>query len=86
MTTDPAGASTPTVGHRPTDDALDRTWARPPGLLGRARTVQNDIIGMRLIFTGLFFLLLGGSVDSVVMRLLRSPARWRCRSSRLSRG
>ena len=31
--------------------------------------VQNDAIGKRLLFTGFFFLLLGGSVDSLVMRL-----------------
>ena len=31
--------------------------------------VQNDAIGKRLLFVGFFFLLLGGSVDSLVMRL-----------------
>ncbi len=60
---------TPRAAETRTDDALDETWSSPPGLLGRLTTVQNDVIGMRLILTGLFFLLLGGSVDSVVMRL-----------------
>ena len=44
-------------------------WADPPGLKGRLMAVQNDKIGKRLLFTGFFFLLLGGSVDSLVMRL-----------------
>ena len=53
----------------PADDELEATWSRPPGFRGRLEAVQNDIVGTRLILTGLFFLLLGGSVDSVVMRL-----------------
>jgi cytochrome c oxidase subunit I+III len=53
----------------PTDDALNRLWADPPGIVGRLKAVQNDAIGTRLILTGFFFLLLGGSFDSVLMRV-----------------
>ena len=37
--------------------------------MGILKGVQNDRIGRRLLFTGFFFLLLGGSVDSLIMRL-----------------
>jgi cytochrome c oxidase subunit I+III len=53
----------------PTDETLDDLWDDPPGWKGRLKAVQNDKIGKRLIITGFFFLLLGGSVDSIVMRL-----------------
>ena len=52
-----------------THDRLSKLWDDPPGLLGKLMAVQNDAIGMRLVLTGFFFLLLGGSVDSFVMRL-----------------
>jgi cytochrome c oxidase subunit I+III len=53
----------------PTAEQLHELWDDPPGLWGRICAVQNDEIGKRLLLTGFFFLLLGGSVDSVVMRL-----------------
>ena len=68
----------PDLGHRTatpaseeplTHDELDRLWADPPGLWGQLRAVQNDNIGARLLLTGFFFVLLGGSFDSVAMRL-----------------
>lgn len=59
----------PRVERWPSDRTLDDLWDDPPGLIGRLKAVQNDKVGRRLIFTGFFFLLLGGSVDSVVMRL-----------------
>jgi cytochrome c oxidase subunit I+III len=59
----------PSVAETPTEEQLERLWDDPPGLFGRLKAVQNDTIGRRLLFTGFFFLLLGGSVDSVVMRL-----------------
>ncbi|CAN5117729.1 hypothetical protein BH18ACT5_BH18ACT5_02670 [soil metagenome] len=60
---------TPRAPRQPTDEVLDALWDDPPGLLGKFKAVQNDVIGKRLIATGFFFLLLGGSVDSLVMRL-----------------
>ena len=63
----PAHAS-PTVGEAETDEQLERVWSDPPGLWGQLRAVQNDNIGLRLMLTGFFFVILGGSVDSVVMR------------------
>jgi cytochrome c oxidase subunit I+III len=67
--TETAGSGSPQAADRPTDEELDRLWADPPGLWGQLRAVQNDAIGQRLLLTGFFFLLLGGSVDSFVMRL-----------------
>jgi cytochrome c oxidase subunit I+III len=52
-----------------TGEELNRLWADPPGLRGQLTGVQNDKIGTRLLLTGFFFLLLGGSFDSFVMRL-----------------
>jgi cytochrome c oxidase subunit I+III len=52
-----------------TGEELNRLWADPPGLRGQLTGVQNDKIGTRLLLTGFFFLLLGGSVDSFVMRM-----------------
>ena len=52
-----------------TSKQLRRTWSDRGGLYGRLTTVQNDLIGKRLLYCGFFFLLLGGSIDSVVMRI-----------------
>jgi cytochrome c oxidase subunit I+III len=66
----PVDPSTPIVDPVPeTERKLAETWADPPGLFGKLMAVQNDAIGKRLLFTGFFFLLLGGSVDSMVMRV-----------------
>jgi cytochrome c oxidase subunit I+III len=59
----------PSAAEPPTTEQLARTWDDPPGLKGRLMAVQNDTIGRRLILTGFFFLLLGGSFDSLAMRL-----------------
>ncbi len=61
--------STPTVREPMTGDELDELWSDPPGWRGQLRAVQNDTIGKRLMLTGFFFLLLGGSFDSVLMRV-----------------
>ncbi|MBW3609766.1 MAG: cbb3-type cytochrome c oxidase subunit I, partial [Actinobacteria bacterium] len=63
------GTQTPTAEEPSTHDELNKLWADPPGLIGRLRAVQNDAVGVRLMLTGFFFLLLGGSADSVAMRL-----------------
>jgi cytochrome c oxidase subunit I+III len=52
-----------------THEELNRLFADPPGLWGQLTGVQNDKLGTRLMLTGFFFLLLGGSFDSVMMRL-----------------
>ena len=62
-------SQTPTMPEMSTDEELDRLWDDPPGWRGQLRAVQNDAVGTRLLLTGFFFLLLGGSVDSFVMRL-----------------
>ncbi len=59
----------PTAATVVTDPILNELWDDPPGLWGKLKAVQNDAIGKRLILTGFFFLILGGSVDSVVMRM-----------------
>jgi cytochrome c oxidase subunit I+III len=60
---------TPSVTEPLTGEELNRLWADPPGLRGQLTGVQNDKIGTRLLLTGFFFLLLGGSFDSFVMRM-----------------
>ena len=47
---------------------LERTWARPPGILGWLATVDHKEIGRRYIVTALLFLALGG-VLALLMRL-----------------
>jgi cytochrome c oxidase subunit I+III len=61
--------STPSVSEPPTGEDLDRLWADPKGLRGQLTGVQNDKIGLRLLLTGFFFAILGGSFDSLAMRL-----------------
>jgi cytochrome c oxidase subunit I+III len=63
-----AGHEAPQVYEPLTGEELDRLWADPPGLWGQLTAVQNDTIGARLLLTGFFFVLLGGSFDSLVMR------------------
>jgi cytochrome c oxidase subunit I+III len=65
----PSGSETPAVTEPMTGEELNRLWADPPGLRGQLTGVQNDKIGTRLLLTGFFFVLLGGSFDSLVMRL-----------------
>ncbi|PZG01560.1 cytochrome c oxidase subunit I [Micromonospora deserti] len=60
---------TPSGAEPATTDELDRLWADPRGLRGQLTGVQNDKIGTRLLLTGFFFALLGGSFDSLAMRL-----------------
>ncbi|MDP9072197.1 MAG: cbb3-type cytochrome c oxidase subunit I, partial [Actinomycetota bacterium] len=72
MTTAPAPPPPqdgPKVKEPLTHDELNRLFADPPGLWGQLTGVQNDKLGKRLMLTGFFFLLLGGSFDSVMMRL-----------------
>jgi cytochrome c oxidase subunit I+III len=52
-----------------TGEELNRLFADPPGLRGQLTGVQNDKIGTRMLLTGFFFLLLGGSFDSFAMRM-----------------
>ena len=64
--TDP---STPVATESGAVEELDRLWSDRPGLWGFLTAVQNDAVGKRMMLTGFFFLILGGSVDSFVMRL-----------------
>ncbi|MEJ7800724.1 MAG: cbb3-type cytochrome c oxidase subunit I [Ilumatobacter sp.] len=61
--------TTPVAATLDTDDELHELWDDQPGLWGQITAVQNGAIGVRMMLTGFFFLLLGGSVDSFVMRL-----------------
>ncbi|MFN2555915.1 MAG: cbb3-type cytochrome c oxidase subunit I, partial [Nitriliruptorales bacterium] len=63
------GSERPSAAETLTDEELNRLWADPQGLRGQLTGVQNDKIGARLLLTGLFFVLLGGSFDSLAMRL-----------------
>ena len=70
MSDEISDVDTPAVAVAPdTAEQMQRLWSDPPGLVGKLKAVQNDAIGKRLLFVGFFFLLLGGSVDSLVMRL-----------------
>jgi cytochrome c oxidase subunit I+III len=64
-----SGGETPSITEPMTGEELDRLFADPPGLRGQLTGVQNDKIGTRLLLTGFFFLLLGGSFDSFAMRM-----------------
>ena len=64
-----SGTDAPLAKETAGGEELNRLFADPPGLWGQLTGVQNDKLGVRLLLTGFFFLLLGGSVDSVVMRL-----------------
>jgi len=67
--TAPSGRPTPSVAEPASGRELDRLWADPKGLRGQLTGVQNDLIGTRLMLTGFFFAILGGSLDSLAMRL-----------------
>jgi cytochrome c oxidase subunit I+III len=69
MTAVPVSPEGPASAEPLTHDELNDLFADPPGLWGQLTGVQNDKLGARLLLTGFFFLILGGSVDSVVMRL-----------------
>ena len=47
---------------------LERTWRRPPGIIGWLATVDHKEIGRRYIVTALLFLALGGAL-ALAMRL-----------------
>ncbi len=63
------GERGPVVEDPGTADELERLWDDPKGLKGQLTGIQNGRVGKRLMLTGFFFLLLGGSFDSLVMRL-----------------
>jgi len=63
------GVEAPRAAEPLTTKELDRLFADPKGLWGQLTGVQNDKLGTRLMLTGFIFLLLGGSFDSVLMRL-----------------
>jgi cytochrome c oxidase subunit I+III len=50
------------------DDEFDDVWNPPPGLWGRLITVQNQYVGMRLIFLSLLMFTLAG-ILALLMRL-----------------
>ncbi len=66
---EPVDRREPVAASMRTDERLDLLWDDPPGLWGRLTAVQNDKIGVRLLLTGFFFAILGGSFDSLAMRL-----------------
>ena len=50
------------------EERLERTWRRPPGIIGWLATVDHKEVGRRYIITALIFLALGG-VLALAMRL-----------------
>ncbi|HZS93662.1 MAG TPA: cbb3-type cytochrome c oxidase subunit I, partial [Chloroflexota bacterium] len=55
------------------EERLERTWRRPPGIVGWLATVDHKEIGRRYMITALIFLLLGGVVALVMRVQLGSP-------------
>ena len=47
---------------------MKRTWANAPGLVGQLTAVNHGTVGLRFVFTGLAFLLIGG-LFAMFMRL-----------------
>jgi cytochrome c oxidase subunit I+III len=64
MTQGRVGGTSPLVD--PT--VLDRTWGRPPGLIGWLAQVNHKAVGLRYIVTGLVFFVLAG-IDGLRIRL-----------------
>ena len=55
--------------HPVQEEALRRQWEDPePTLIGRLKALQNDAIGLRLIFTAFGFFVLGG-INALLMRI-----------------
>jgi cytochrome c oxidase subunit 1 len=54
-------------------ERLQRTWSRPPGILGWLATVDHKEIGRRYIITALVFLALGGLLALVMRVQLAQP-------------
>jgi cytochrome c oxidase subunit 1 len=52
---------------------LERTWSRPPGILGWLATVDHKEIGRRYIVTALIFLALGGLLAAIMRLQLSLP-------------
>jgi cytochrome c oxidase subunit 1 len=52
---------------------LERTWSRPPGILGWLATVDHKEIGRRYIVTALIFLALGGLLAAIMRLQLALP-------------
>ena len=52
---------------------LERTWRRPPGIIGWLSTVDHKEIGRRYIVTALIFLALGGALAAVMRLQLAVP-------------
>ena len=55
------------------DARLERTWRRPPGILGWLATVDHKEIGRRYIVTALVFLALGGVLALLIRLQLARP-------------
>src|SRR3954471_10663633 len=54
-------------------DVLARTWGRPRGILGWFSATDHKSIGLRFIFTALFFLALGGALALAMRTQLARP-------------
>jgi hypothetical protein len=52
---------------------LERTWDRPPGIIGWQATVDHKEIGRRYIITALIFLALGGVLALAMRTQLARP-------------
>jgi cytochrome c oxidase subunit I len=52
---------------------LDKTWRRPPGIVGWLSTIDHKEIGRRYIITALIFFVLGGILAALMRMQLSQP-------------
>ncbi|MEG3193739.1 hypothetical protein SNE32_16075, partial [Lysobacter sp. D1-1-M9] len=52
---------------------MHRTWANAPGLLGQLTAVNHSSVGLRFVFTGLAFMLVGGILAMFIRLQLAWP-------------
>ncbi len=54
-------------------EILDCLWSPPPGILGRIKAVQNNVVGTRIMVTAFIFFLLGGIIALLMRTQLIRP-------------
>ncbi|MFW6096763.1 MAG: cytochrome c oxidase subunit I [Chloroflexota bacterium] len=73
----PSSSAPPVPEHIPSDkpweelstaEKMEQVWADPPGIYGWFRALQNDRIGLRIMYSAFFFFLLGG-IGALLMRV-----------------
>ena len=83
MAVDTRGADVTAVAVDPlTVEDLERIWETPKGFRGRLSSVDHKTIGLRYLYTSIFFLVLGG-IEALLMRSQLAVANERMLSANL---